>query len=294
MNNSQPRSLTFVFPNLSGIPQRGGVSSRAGLARDLGCGLVEIPADFVKNKTEVKRTGLEMGSPLTPAAIAELYDAETGPAPLPYILHTEPSLPRMDAYGVRSQVRLCWYDREWTESVVEMIARIADQLGAAPAAVEIHPGDRRNREEDLVRAMVAIRAAFEERFGAAPAVLLENRTGQLVQDGASIGQFWDCLRSSAPDLADDCGVVLDVQQLFTVTRGRFPGDLVALPLDALKAFHVHALHRAPGLDDPIPWQDVFSFIGRLDGPLMINPEVHHLGQVEATIAFCRAMLVPGA
>lgn len=283
MGNNQPGSVSFVFPNLSGIRQRGGLASRLELARDLGCGFVEIPADFVKNKTEVERTGLEMGSPLTPAAIAELYDAETGPAPLP----------RMDAYGVRSQARLCWYDPEWTESVVEMIAGIAEWLGAAPAAVEIHPGDRRNREEDLVGAMIAIRAALEERFGEAPVVLLENRTGQLVQDGASIARFWDCLRSSAPGLAGDCGVVLDVQQLYTVTRGRFLRDLAALPLDALKAFHVHALHRAPTLGDPIPWRDVFSFIGRIDRRVLINPEVHHLGQVGATIAFCRAMLAPG-
>ena len=45
----------------------------------------------------MERTGLKKGSRLTPAAITELYDEETGPAPLPYILHTESSLQRMDA-----------------------------------------------------------------------------------------------------------------------------------------------------------------------------------------------------
>ncbi len=293
MGNNQPGSVSFVFPNLSGIRQRGGLGSRLEFARDLCCEYLELPADFVKNKTEVERTGLEMGSPLTPAAIAELYDAETGPAPLPYILHTEPSLPRKDADGVRSQALLRWHDPAWTASLVEMVAGIAERLGAAPAAVEIHPGDRRNREEDLVRAMIAIRAAFEERFGAVPAVLLENRTGQCVQDGASITRFWDCLLSSAPGLAGDCGVVLDLQQLFTVTRGRFARDVAALPLDALKAFHVHALHRAPSLDDPIPWREVFSRITQIKRQVVVNPEVHHLGQVEATIAFCRGMLAPG-
>ncbi len=159
MNNSSRKSLSFVFPNLSDIQQRGGLASRLELARDLGCEYLEIPADFIKNKSEVERTGLEMGSPLTPAAIAELYDAEAGPTPLPYILHTEPSLSRMDAYGVRSQARLCWYDTGWVEALIEMIVGIAEQLSAAPAAVEIHPGDRRNCEKDLVRAMIAIRAA---------------------------------------------------------------------------------------------------------------------------------------
>lgn len=138
--------------------------------------------------------------------------------------------------------------------------------------------------------MIAIRTAFEEGFGVAPAVLLENRTGHFVQDGASIARFWICLLSSAPDLAEDSGIVLDIQQLYTVTRNRFLQDLGELPMDALQAFHVHAKHHAPAPDDPIPWRVVFSFIDRIDRPVLINPEVHHLGQVKATIAFCRAML----
>lgn len=112
----RPRSFTpdvaFVFPNLSSIRQHGGLSSRAGIARDLGCGSIGIPCDFIKNGGEVERTGLEMGSPLTPAAIAALYDAEAGSALLPYIHHTEPSLPRMDGCGLRTQAALRRYDAE--------------------------------------------------------------------------------------------------------------------------------------------------------------------------------------
>jgi hypothetical protein len=284
--------IAFVFPNLSDIRQRGGLSSRLEFARDRGCHFLEVPADFIKNSSEVERTGLEMGMPLTPAAIAEIYDEESELAPLPYILHTEPSLPRMDAYGVRSQARLSWYDPNWTGNLIEMIVAIAERLGKAPAAVEIHPGDRRNRDDALVQAMIAIRAAFEERFGVVPAVLLENRTGQFIQDGPSIVQFWNRLCSTAPELIDDCGIVLDVQQLYTVTRDRFSRDLAGLPLDAIRAFHVHAKHRAPALRDSIPWPEVFSFMRCIDRNLLINPEVHHLGQVEPTIAFCRAMLDP--
>ena len=282
--------ITYVFPNLSSIRQRGGLSSRLDFARDLGCDYLEVPADFIKNKTEVKRTGLEMGSCLTPTAITELYDAETGPASLPYILHTEPSLPRMDGYGVRSQAPLRWYDAAWARALVEMILGISEQLNTPPAAVEIHPGDQRNRDDDLVRAMLAIRSAYEDRFGAVPAILLENRTGQFIQEGLSITRFWKHLLSVAPELSVDCGIVLDVQQLATVTRTRVASNLAAIPPEALKAFHIHALHRAPSMENTIPWAKVFSTIRQLDSPVLINPEVHHLGQVEQTIAFCQEMM----
>ena len=76
-----------------------------------------------------------MCSFLDRAAIAALYDEETGLAPLPYILHTEPSLPRVDAYGVLSQARLCWYDRAWMDMLVEMTVGIAERLNAPPAVV---------------------------------------------------------------------------------------------------------------------------------------------------------------
>ncbi|WP_440950713.1 hypothetical protein [Methanosphaerula subterraneus] len=282
--------VTYLFPNLSSLRQRGGLSSRLDTAQSLGCGYLEVPADFVKNRTEVAKTGLAMGSFLTRGAIAALYDAESGPAPLPYILHTEPSIPRTDGYGMRSQAPLCWYDRAWTEALVEMTVGVAERLNAPPAIVEIHPGDARNRDDDLVRAMIAIRAAFEDRFGVMPAVLLENRTGQFIRDGASIARFWEHLLSAAPELVGDCGIVLDVQQLFTVTRGQLMRNLVEIPPDALKAFHIHALHRAPAMDNPIPWDEVFAVIRRLDHPVLINPEVHHLVQVGPTIQFCREML----
>lgn len=282
--------ITYVFPNLSSLRQRGGLLSRLDFARDLGCGYLEVPADFIKNKTEVERTGLEMCSFLDRAAIAALYDEETGPAPLPYILHTEPSLPRMDAYGVRSQAGLCWYNRSWTDALIEMTVGIAERLNAPPAAVEIHPGDQRNRDDDLVRAMLALRSAFDERFGSVPAILLENRTGQNIQDGESIRRFWNHLLDAAPDLAGDCGVVLDVQQLFTVTRSRFLKNLTAILPEAVKALHIHALHRAPSVENTIPWVQVFSAIRQLGAPVLINPEVHHFGQVAQTIAFCQEMM----
>lgn len=293
--------INFVFPNVSelrpkrGRPRRGGLSSRVDLARDLGCEYLEIPCDFIKNGGEVEMTGLEMGSPLTPAAIATLYDAETGSAPLPYIIHTEPSLPRMDGCGLRMQAALRWYDAEWVEKLVAMVVGVAERLNAAPTAVEIHPGDKRNGNGNVVEGMIAIRDAFEEKFGASPAVLLENRNdGQFIGTGKGIARFWEHLVANAPELAGDCGVVLDVSQLHTNCKNRnadLLADLDAIPRDALKAFHIHRLHRfVPSFNDPIPWTAIFALIRDLDRPVLINPEVHHLSLIEPTMEFCRALL----
>jgi len=289
--------IAFVLPNFSSLRQRGGLTSRNTFACDLGCGSLEIPCDFVKNAKEAQRTGLGIGSPLTTAAIAELYDRESGPAPLPYILHTEPSLTRRGEFGIPSPAApLRWYDRDWTDALVGMTVGVAERLNAAPAAVEIHPGDRRNGYADVVRAMIALREAFEDRFGTSPAILLENRTdGQFIGNGKSIARFWKHLLTSAPELTGDCGIVLDVQQLYTKTKTDFSAHLREIPLDALKGFHIHRLHRAaPSLTDPIPWLEVFSVIRGIDHPFQINPEVHHLGLVGPTIAFCRTMLAQDA
>ncbi len=138
----------FVFPNLSSLRQRGGLSSRASLAKELGCSYLEVPCDFVKNRGEVERTGVPVGSPLTPGAVAELYDAETRPAPLPYILHTEPSLPRRGEYGIPSPpAPLRWYDRDWTDALVEMTILVAERL---------NPSDADAVSDFLVRARKAL------------------------------------------------------------------------------------------------------------------------------------------
>ena len=47
--------VSYVYPNVSGILQRGGLLERWKLAKKLGCTYIEIPADFIKNKTEIKK-----------------------------------------------------------------------------------------------------------------------------------------------------------------------------------------------------------------------------------------------
>jgi len=54
-------NVSYVYPNVTGIPQRGGLLQRLLLANKLGCKYIEMPADFIKNKTEITRTGLQIG-----------------------------------------------------------------------------------------------------------------------------------------------------------------------------------------------------------------------------------------
>jgi hypothetical protein len=100
-------------------------------------------------------------------------------------------------------------------------------------------------------------------------------------------RFQTHLLSIEPDLAEDCGVVLDVSQLFTVTGARFLANLAAIPPDPIRALHIHTRHGTPSPADAISWLAVFDLVRWLDRPVLVNPDVMHLNQAAATIAFCR-------
>ena len=62
--------VEYVFPNLNTLSQRGGFEERSSelkkVNETLPCddfALIEIPCDFVKNRTEVQRTGLDLCGP---------------------------------------------------------------------------------------------------------------------------------------------------------------------------------------------------------------------------------------
>jgi hypothetical protein len=72
--------VSYVYPNVSGISQRGGLLERWRLAKNVGCEYIEVPADFVKNRREMELTRLSLGRPLTETAIACLYTKDTARA----------------------------------------------------------------------------------------------------------------------------------------------------------------------------------------------------------------------
>ena len=140
--------ISYVYPNVSRLNRRGrgSLAARWELATKLGCDYVEMPADFIKNKTEIKLTGLDLGEFLSDEAICLLYDTRISiPANTKYILHTDPSLLRTDGYGIKHQPRLRWHDKRWVEDFIDMVIRISKHLGLA-ASVKWQNRGRSARE----------------------------------------------------------------------------------------------------------------------------------------------------
>lgn len=267
-----------------------GLSSRRLLAEQVGCSLIEMPADLIKNRTECDLTGLPLGSFLDHRAIQLLYEPPVGPGKADYILHTEPSLPRTDGYGLRNQAPLKWYDQDWVDRFIKMTISISEHLRSPAFAMEIHPGDRRNSYADLIAACKELRLRHASHLGQAPLILLENRTGQFISTGSQLAAFWDSLLNDQIGLADSVGIVLDVQQLFTATGQDFKSQFDMIPLDAVKGLHIHCRHRTASIQDNIPWKAVFGRIRTPEKPLLINPEIHHGNAVQDAITFCNEMI----
>ena len=284
-------AIDYVFPNTSDIPQRGGLDERWALAEAAGCSYVEVPADLIKNRSEVAATGQDLCTFLSKQSIGILYKPAGSPSKnIPYILHTEPSLARTDGFGIGTQAPLKWYDPGWASNFTRMIIDISGFFGTPAAKIEIHPGDSRNSFADIARGIQVIHDEYENAFGIIPEILLENRTGQFISDGLEISQFWKYLTQNNLELAGNTGIVLDIQQLSTVTRQDFLSSFHKIPAECLKGFHIHRLHKPPKPDDGIPWKEVFEKIAGLSQDLIINPEVHHNNKVPEVIRFCKEMI----
>lgn len=284
-------AVSYVFPNTSEIPQRGGLDDRWKLAESAGCSFVEVPADLIKKASEETATGQEFGTFLTKQSIAALYTPTQSPSgKIPYILHTDPSLSRTDRFGIKRQPPLRWNDPVWVENYIRMILDLSDFLGSSPAKVEIHPGDRRNSYSDIVRGVKAIRDGYRNSFGAVPEILLENRTGQFISEGTEIAGLWNHFVQHNLELTGAFGIVLDIQQLSTVTRQNFLPSFYKIPPECLKGFHIHRLHRPPNVGDGISWPEVFARVARMDHDVIINPEIHHNNRVLDVIGFCKEQL----
>jgi hypothetical protein len=284
-------AVSYVFPNTSDIPQRGGLEDRWIFARFAGCMFVEVPADLIKNGSEVAATGQDICLVLSEPSIASLYSPTQKTAgTIPYILHTEPSIPRADQHKIRRQAELKWHDPAWVSGFVQMIVDISDFLGTPASKIEIHPGDSRNSYADIALAVTTMQERYEDAFHAIPEVLVENRTGQFISDGAEISRFWDYIKENNPDLIENFGIVLDVQQLFTVTKQDFLHSFYQIPSECLKGFHIHRLYKPPKNDDGIPCKEVFERIAGLPQDIIINPEIHHTNKVVEVIRFCEEML----
>jgi hypothetical protein len=278
----------YIYPNVTEIAQRGGLLERWRLAEPLGCTHIEVPADFIKNRTEVERTGQDIGSILTRSSIEILYEQEKGiPFTLEYVLHTESAVPRTDRH-IAAQLK--WHEPEWVIAFGDMLIDIADYLGVPPDIIEIHPGGRKNTHADIARAVHTLIAAHRNAFGVEPLVLLENRQDQSVATGSQMRAFWSTLTGLYPDIAALAGIALDLAHLHAATGADFLTSLREIPPDAVRAYSVHHDLKPPSEADEIPWRRVFGTIRERAATPLIKPEVYQKSRVPEAIAFCERML----
>jgi len=292
-------TLNFVYPNVAGLNRRGrgGLDERFELARETGCRYIEMPADFIKNRTEKNLTKLDLCSFLNERAIEILYQPTQSENRLGYVLHTEPCLSRRimennanNAIIERGIAHLEWHNRIWIENLTKMILAICERLGYPASFIEIHPGDGRNTNEDIIRGCRGILEAWDKKYSSRPIILLENRTNQFIRTGDHLRSFWENLISKHHDLESHVGIVLDIQQLFTVTRDRFPQELASIPTESIKGLHIHRNHGPPTLEDGIPWLDVFGRLSPILNKALLNPEMLRGNDIPTAIQFCRDII----
>jgi len=283
--------VSYVLPNVCEISQRGGLLNRWTLAKDLGCDYVEVPADLTKNSSEMDKTGLALGQFLGDEDIPKLYKSDSElPEELNYILHTEPSLVRHDGFGLAFQAPLLWNDENWRKRFAKMAVSISEFLNVPASVIEIHPGDKRNSFDDLLAGARSLLNLYAKEIHAEPLIMLENRTGQIVSTGDDIQRFWRLLVETNPEIRDKVGIVLDIQQLFTVTKKDFLKALGVIPPEAIRGLHIHRNHNVPRKGDAIPWEGVFERMKLIKNDIIINPEVLHKNWIEPTIRFCQGFL----
>lgn len=281
----------YIYPNVTEVTRRGGFLERWHLAEPLGCAYIEIPADFIKNRSEMERTGQEIGSMLTRSSVEHLYEQNTDlPGSLRYLLHTEPAIPRRDRHSRQVTADLRWRDPDWVAAFGDMLLEIEDFLGIPPEIIEIHPGDRRNAHADIVTAMHTLIAAHWNAFGVEPLVLLEHHRDQGISTGSQMRAFWTVLKRIHPEIAGLAGIALDPWHLHAAAKEDFTGALGEIPPDALRAFHIHSDLRPPSMTDEVPWSQVFEVIGSRPEKPLIKPVVYQKSRVPAAIAFCEEML----
>jgi hypothetical protein len=129
------------------------------------------------------------------------------------VLHTEPSLSKTNKYGQKIQPEIKWYDKDWTYRHVNMIIAICSYLSRPAEIIEIHPGYRKNTYGDIVNSVVQLLESYYEAFHLYPLILLENRTEQFISRGTDIKEFWEYTLEKYPELEQNFGIVIDVQQL---------------------------------------------------------------------------------
>ena len=226
--------------------------------------LIEMPANFLKN-----------GSMINLKTVKNYYSREyLDNKEIKYILHTEPV--------ENSKKQLKWYDKSWMNQFVKHIFSIIDFLDIEPYAIELHSGEflkGQNNIEVFSEAIKTLYDKFLEKYNKKPLFFVENRTRQYIASGSDIKEFWKFFSSKYPQLVDNVGIILDIQQLYTNSKffnDDFFDEFNKIPNNCLYGSHIHHNHVKPSIEDDIPWQYIEDNLGskiRHDLPFHVLPEV---------------------
>lgn len=293
-------NIYYTYPNTSSISQRGGLKTRYLKLNEINKKLnapvfqiIEVPADFIKNINEERRTGLSVASFLDENSVPKLYSKDLISDNVNYILHTEPVFNRK---GINENItsKLHWYSSSWFDEFVKHVFSIIDFFQVLPYAIEIHPGQserKKNNIEAFLAAIEKLHNIYLDTYDKELLLFIENRTSQYIQNGTNIKQFWNYFSNKYPELTDKTGIVLDIQQLYTATKNRnknFQTEFSKIPPDSLIGAHIHERHKKPSCKYiPIEiWDYVAENLDWREGVFHILPEVHPHSHVVPTYEFC--------
>lgn len=136
----------FTYPNIGPFNRngRGGLKKRQKELKRVNkkyntndFQLVEIPADFIKNKSEEKKTKLKVCSFLDEKTVQHLYTPGFFDKEIKYVLHTEPVFSHQGLNGSCTP-KLEWYNPNWVQKFIKHVFSIIDFFQITPYAIEIH------------------------------------------------------------------------------------------------------------------------------------------------------------
>ncbi len=292
--------ITYTLPNLSTIKQRGNIDTRKSKLEYINkilntedFKIVEIPADFIKNKKEELITDLLPCGFLDSSSVSKLYEKSL--VKCDYILHTEPELYRSRC-SKGTMPNLNWYNRMWINNFINHTFSIIDYFEHLPYGIEIHPGlaqNGKNNYKIYTEAIKFISASYFQKYNRTPLLLIENRTKSFIKSGDDIYNFWSVFNKLYPDLANNVGIILDIQQLFTSCKSELNNQLDKIPLDSIRGYHIHRLHRTPKIDDGIDWEYVSNKIKQVEKrkTIIMLLEVHREEDLIKSYKFCKEILM---
>lgn len=104
--------------------------------------------------------------------------------------------------------QLDWYENSWMEEFLKHVFSIFDFLGVKLYVIEINPSkSQRNNIKVFSKAIKRLYDAYKNRYNEKVLIFIENRTGQYIQDGEDVNDFWMLFKNRYPNLTRNVGII---------------------------------------------------------------------------------------